>query len=714
MGNKLVHLYELSDDLFALHDPDSVAKLTLEIIQKQLKPTASAFYVTKENKEELILIAKRGNYKKLDQSTIQKCLKSGSHIYLPNLEKQAVNPANLSSIKSELVIPLHIEHKSFGVIDILSKRRDAFGGIDDEVITVLSRLISTAIKNAKDFTELSRRHKELSVLYSISDSLQKTKNLDQLLKQVLKEVLHLASADGGAIRLLDHNGEYLELVAHQGLSETYVTETITYSISSEIAGWVARTNQPTISDDMWVDTRVSPEVGGLLKQEGHRSLAQVPLVVQEKILGTLGVTSLESNFFDDDFLRLLAAIGHQIGIAISNAKMIEDIQQKATKLAALNAVSAVINQPLPIEDIMDLALHEVIDVMAADAGGIRIIDENTNELLISASHGLAQEYINKVDRIRIGEGVVGHVASTGEIAIREDFSEDSRFYSQVAAEEGFRTFIVVPLKTTEKIIGTLGMVTRYVREFTEEEIDLLEAIGHQIGIAFENAQLRLETIEAERLASIGRVATSIAHDLRSPLGGILRSAEFLGRSEISPETRKKLSSAIVSMSNRLISTSQEILDFVRGEKIDLVKSPCDISDFLDETLRILEVDFSEQGIEVVKDFFYSGSIVIDKNRMAQVIYNIAVNAMDAMPYGGKFSVTSRKINNYVELSFSDTGPGIPAVLGDKIFEPYFTYGKREGVGLGLAIARSIVENHQGKITFENLKKGTKFIVSIPL
>jgi signal transduction histidine kinase len=394
--------------------------------------------------------------------------------------------------------------------------------------------------------------------------------------------------------------------------------------------------------------------------------------------------------------------------------MIEDIQQKATKLAALNAVAAVINQTLPIEDIMDLVLHEVIDVMAVDAGGIRIIDESTNELLISSSQGLAREYIDKVDRIRIGEGVVGHVASTGEIAIKEDFSADSQLYSKIAAEEGFRTFVVVPLKTTKKVIGTLGMVTRHVREFTEEEIDLMEAIGHQIGIAFENAQLRLENIEAERLASIGRVATSIAHDIRSPLGGILRSAEFLGRSEISSETRKKLSRAIVSMSNRLISTSQEILDFVRGEKIDLVKAPCDISDFLDEILTMLEVDFSEQGIEVVKDIIYTGSIVIDKNRIAQVIYNIAVNARDAMPYGGKFTVSSKKVNNHVELSFSDTGPGIPAVLGDKIFEPYFSYGKREGVGLGLAIARSIVENHQGKLTFENLKKGTKFIVSIPL
>ena len=714
MANHLLRVYELSDGLLVLRDLRSIAKHALDIVHKQFKPTASAYYFVGENYEELRLISKRGKYKIIDESAIQKTINTGKFIYISDRGHEKADREVRSSIRSELVIPIRIKSRSHGVIDILSKRVDAFGDIDEEVILVLSNLIATTLQNADDFTELSRRHEELSVLYAISDSLNKTKSLDQLLKQVLKEVLQLANADGGAIRLLDHSGDNLELVAHQGLSDIYVRETATYSISAEIVGWVARTNQPSISDDMWVDTRVSPEVRELLKQEGHRSLAQVPLVSQESVLGTLGITSCESNFFDEDFLKLLAAIGHQIGIAISNARMIEDIRQKATKLAALNAVAAVINQPLPIEEIMDLALREVIGVMSVDAGGIRLIDENTNELSIVSSYGLSQEYIDKVDRIRVGEGVVGNVALTGEIITIKNFKEDPQFHSQVAVEEGFRTFVVVPLKTTTKIIGTLGMVTRSVREFTEEEIDLLEAIGHQIGVAVENAQLRQEAIEAERLASIGKVATSIAHDIRSPLGGILRSAEFLERSEISPDTRKKLSQAIVSLAKRLINTAQEILDFVRGEKLVLVRTPCDLVNFLNETLSVLEVDFSEHGIEVVKDLQYSGSVVIDENRMSQVIYNIAANALDAMPYGGTFTVAARKSNNNIELSFSDTGPGIPDELGDKIFEPYFSHGKSEGVGLGLTIARSIVEIHKGSITFESGDNGTRFIVLLPI
>ncbi len=214
---------------------------------------------------------------------------------------------------------------------------------------------------------------------------------------------------------------------------------------------------------------------------------------------------------------------------------------------------------------------------------------------------------------------------------------------------------------------------------------------------------------------MGRVAAGVAHDLRSPLGGILRSAEFLARPELSPDMRDKLSHAVVSLIHRLMNTTQQILDYVHKEKLPLKRAPCSLCEFLDEVLAVLDVDFSDQGIEVVHQCNYGGEVVMDADRMAQVVYNLAANARDAMPRGGTFTVTTRQSGEQIELRFSDTGPGVPEEARARIFEPLFTYGKREGAGLGLSIARRIVEEHGGKLWLESSAEGgATFVLSLPL
>jgi two-component system sensor histidine kinase HydH len=234
-------------------------------------------------------------------------------------------------------------------------------------------------------------------------------------------------------------------------------------------------------------------------------------------------------------------------------------------------------------------------------------------------------------------------------------------------------------------------------------------------VASENARLRQQALDAERLAAVGRVASAVAHNLRSPLGGIIRSAEFLGRPELSGTTRQKLSQAIVAMARRLINTAQEILDYTRGGQITLDLAPCPLSDFLEQVIAVIKVDFSDRGIEVMMELGYTGEVWVDPSRMTQVIYNIATNARDAMPTGGKLTVTTQQAGEWVEMRFTDTGPGVPPELASRIFEPFFSHGKQEGAGLGLAIARRIVREHGGEIEIESpTGGGATFVVRLPL
>jgi signal transduction histidine kinase len=176
-----------------------------------------------------------------------------------------------------------------------------------------------------------------------------------------------------------------------------------------------------------------------------------------------------------------------------------------------------------------------------------------------------------------------------------------------------------------------------------------------------------------------------------------------------------LSAAIVSLAKRLINTSQHILEFVHEERLGLQPAPHSLPEFLDDVLVILEVDFSDCGIEVERKYHYRGQVTMDEDRMAQVVYNIAANARDAMPQGGRFTIQTRKSGKCVELAFSDTGQGVPEGIRDRIFEPFYSYGKSQGAGLGLSISKQIVQAHGGTIRLEPAGgSGATFLITLPI
>jgi signal transduction histidine kinase len=446
--------------------------------------------------------------------------------------------------------------------------------------------------------------------------------------------------------------------------------------------------------------------------EESQAFAIVPLKAKQKVVGTLGVATCPRREFSPQDLDLLTALGHQIGVAVENARLYGDLAQRARELEASHAVAAAVNRPGELDQILEEGLKQALAVTGFEMGAIALRDRQSRTLALKSHQGMSPGLVAWLQE-HLGEKSVEVWPEGQDLQIDEIPPGPSDVPTQIRGE-GIRLSADVPLFAEGELMGILSVATRQARPFTPEEKSLLQAIGHQLGTAVANARLRQEALTAERLAAVGRVATSVAHDLRSPLGGILRSAEFLARPELSSGTRQKLSQAVASLARRLMNTTQEILDYVRGGKLPLRCVPCSLSEFLDEVLAVLEVDFGDQGIEVVRDCNYEGSVIMDADRLAQVVYNIAANARDAMPRGGTFGVATRKVGERVEMRFTDTGPGVPEQLGDQIFEPFFTHGKKEGAGLGLSIARRIVEEHGGKLWMESGKGGgATFVVSLP-
>ncbi|HEY75336.1 MAG TPA: GAF domain-containing protein, partial [Thermoflexia bacterium] len=529
-------------------------------------------------------------------------------LLVPDVEaRQDIRPDLLPGerpFKAYVGLPLLAGDELIGTLVLIHDRANAFDEEDLRLLEALAGQAAVAIRNARLYEETTRRHRELAALNAVAEALNQPLDLQTLLAKAVERVIEVTGADAGGIRLLDPQTGTLKFVFSQGLSPEYEAIIQSVRLGEGTAGRVALTGEPVLIPDMLARPSSRPQVRAALIKEGLRARAEIPLRSREQVVGTMGLASRTPGAFGAADLELLTAIGHQIGVAIANAQLFEETQRKARRLAALNAVASVINQPLPLQEMMDQAVDKVIEVMEADAGGVRLLDPATEELVIVSCRGLSPEYIRQVDRLRVGEGIVGRVVQSGEPVVVEDMARDPRVETTAAALEGFHTFAVVPLRTREEIVGTLGVVTRQRRAFTAEELDLLMAIGHQIGVAIENDRLRQQALEAERLAAVGRIAGTLAHDLRGPLGGIVRSAEFLARPELSDATRQKLSRAIVAMARRLINTAQEILDFTRGGRMALHPVRCNLPAFLDEVLDVLRVDFSDQGIEVTVEWGY--------------------------------------------------------------------------------------------------------------
>jgi signal transduction histidine kinase len=221
-----------------------------------------------------------------------------------------------------------------------------------------------------------------------------------------------------------------------------------------------------------------------------------------------------------------------------------------------------------------------------------------------------------------------------------------------------------------------------------------------------------QMLEAERLSLVGSMASSIIHDFKNPMSVIQNAAELLTERTNDPQM-VRFARMIRRSADRMLGMTQELLDYSRGTTslhLETVTVGQLLEELEDQALHRLPL----AGIRVEKQISFSGELQIDRSRFVRLLLNIIKNAAEAMPDGGvcRFAVENR--GDRVVFSIADTGCGIPEELLPRIFEPFVTHGKQDGTGLGMAIAKTVVEAHQGTISVESTPgAGTTFDIAIP-
>jgi two-component system NtrC family sensor kinase len=221
-----------------------------------------------------------------------------------------------------------------------------------------------------------------------------------------------------------------------------------------------------------------------------------------------------------------------------------------------------------------------------------------------------------------------------------------------------------------------------------------------------------QLIQAAKLAAIGELAATVAHELNNPLTTILGYTELIREEEISEGIKKDLE-IIEAECLRARDIVRQLLEFSRKRPLQLIE--LDINDTLQEVIKFLSPNIKKSSIKLLTEFSPLPNTLADKDQIKQVFLNLINNAVQAMPEGGVLTIKTGIHDSNIFIEVSDTGIGIPKEILPRIFEPFFTTKKEKGTGLGLSISYRIVESHGGKIYVKSQKgKGTTFKVILPV
>lgn len=396
-----------------------------------------------------------------------------------------------------------------------------------------------------------------------------------------------------------------------------------------------------------------------------------------------------------------------------------EIQRRNQDLAALNMIATTMGQSIGLDQILNATLESALKVMDMDGGWVQLLDDDGQTLVLAAQRGIPEPAVEKFRRIRLAPGSAG---KRPEIEI-EDILELAQPALRSAQPETPFTLTGVPIQSKDKVLGILSIISHSPRAVSPNRVQLFTTIGHQIGIAVENARLAQQAAEVKILREVDRLRSeliaNVSHELRTPLGLIKISASSLlmDDAEFDRATQQQFLHGISEEASKLETIVEHLLDLGRIEsaRLRLDKQPADLGQLISNTVKSMEALSAQHSmVTIVPGAARSGSnlpveplvATVDAKRIEQVLRNLLDNAIKYSPDGGVITVQAYRDDQQILVAVSDEGIGIPAEEWDRIFERFHRVENEvtrrlRGAGLGLAVCRGIVEAHGGRIWAES-------------
>jgi signal transduction histidine kinase len=538
-------------------------------------------------------------------------------------------------------------------------------------------------------------------LQSVTDAALAHLRLDELLAALLERTRQILEVDTCAILLLDERTN--ELVARAALGiEEEVEQGIRIPVGGGFAGRIAAEKQPVVLDDVDHAHVLNP----ILREKGIKSMLGVPLVVEGEARGVLHVGSLVPRAFREEEVELLQLVADRAALAIEHARLFEAERAARQRIEHVQAVTDAALAHLDVNELLNVLLPRIRDILETDTCAVLLLDEHANELVARAALGIEEEVEQGV-RIPLGAGFAGRVAAEARPLVID--VEEYRVYNPILRQKHIKSMLGVPLLARGQALGVLHVGTLTPREFTQDEVDLLQLVAERVAIAIERARVHEELIQLDQL-KLNFVAIA-SHELRTPataVYGVLKT--LAGRGEtLGDELRDELVRVGVEQGERLRRLLEELLDLSRLDARAIIVEPRPL--VLKAALAEVVHAALPTGDRIELDIADDLAAVVDPLVLERVVSNLIANAV---MYGAPpIRIAAQQRDRHLRVAVEDAGPGVPKELEGKLFDRFARGGGQTGHGLGLAIARAYAQAHGGDLVHDPRPGGARFELLIP-
>ncbi len=577
---------------------------------------------------------------------------------------------------------------------------------------------------------IERQLQESEALAVISQALNETHNLDDILRMIVDAARQIIpKAERAVIHLLDESASALRSAAVAGYDRAGRSE-FTMRPGEGVAGRVMSEGVPINVGDI----RSDPRYLMLGRVPTIRSLLVAPVQSKQRRLGTISVLSDVVDAFADDDVRLLKALGIQAALAIENARLLAAESNARQEAEVLGEIGYILSSTLDLEVVLERLLeqisrlvpYDVVRLMLVEHGHARTAQLRGAEYLY-ASDGETPRHLVPLEIERVP--VLRSLAVTGQPLAVADVYADPDWAPELASALT-RSWLGAPIVTKRD-----GVVAFFTLEKTQPGFYTArdaQRVGLFLGpaaLAVQNARLyadlgkslhyeqsmRTRLVQTEKLAAMGRLVASVAHELNNPLQAIQNSL-FLVREEntLGPQAREDLQVALTE-ADRMADLISRLRETYRPASAEQFKFES-MNALVEETHRLIATHLRHRNIAFAFEPDPSlPRMLVIRDQVKQVLLNLCLNAVEAMPDSGQLRIETgfNAMSGEVMTAITDTGSGINPDDIASIFDPFFTK-KEGGTGLGLFITYEIIQRHSGRIEVESeLGRGSTFRVWLP-
>ena len=530
------------------------------------------------------------------------------------------------------------------------------------------------------------RSAELAALTAIAAQVNCTQNLDEILKGALQTTVEVVGVDAAEVFIIDQESGKLILSVGHGLSDQFVADEAILDSDECLCGLAAGSHVPVLAANVTDHpARTRPNC----LREGFQSLVCLPLQARGHVLGLLNVQSRAYREFSPEDQELLTAIGNQIGIAIENARLIDDAEHRRATL--------------------DSVMRSLVDglLLVDRRGQVTYANPCAETMLGLAGADLIGQPLSKIDKElarRVGKSgpllarllPAAGALTDGEGPVRAvEFELPATPAPGTSAKDNIRTLQarLFPIRDSGSIQLGRGLL---LRDTTREK-------------------------ELDRLKS--QLLSTVSHELRTPLASIKGFATTLLRQDVAwdDDTRREFLAIIDQESDRLSELIGNLLDMARVEAgtLRVEPEPTSLRPIVEETVRTYSVMTSQHQFQIEMPRRLP-QVMADPRRVRQVLRNLLENAVKYSPAGGPITVTAEVRPDAVQIGVTDRGIGIQPEHLDRVFDRFCQVDsastrKVGGSGLGLSICKAIVEAHKGRIWVDSrVGVGSSFYFTLPL